>query len=77
MHHRVSCPHGCQGTTYKVGVTTIKMHGELVDVCQKHKKPVTKIGKMEMNGGHRFAPPKKPPGMVRRMMAPFAPALTR
>lgn len=77
MHHRVACGHGCEGTVYKVGVITVTEHGEKIDVCRTHRKPVTKVNKTQLKAHVGFTPPKKPPGMVRRVALPFIPALTR
>lgn len=80
MRHCVKCDCGCKGTPYRVGVTTVTMHGEKVKVCSEHGMPVHKLPKSRVNGrGNSMflkAPLKKPPN-IRRVMLPIVPAFTR
>lgn len=80
MYHRVTCGYGCEGTPYRIGVTTVTMHGEKVKVCSEHGMPVRKMPKSEVNGrGNSMslkAPLKKPPN-VRKVTFPIVPAFAR
>ncbi|GEM_PF-5439523 len=72
MHARFSCSHGCgEGTAYKLGVTTQLVNGEMVDVCEKHRKPVKQITKAKMSGHAKLFQKKGPPAS-RKVMTPIA-----